>query len=339
MYLDHADLFALCGQIVNNFFQSFTSGTHSNNNAFCIGSTVVVEQLVVAAGQLVDFVHVFFYNTGQCIICAVASFAVLEESVTVLNGGTDGGMFGGQSVISELLNSFPVQQLAQVFVVQNFDLLQLVRSAEAIKEVLEGDGALDCSQVRNRCQVHTFLNGSGSHLCPAGLTAAHYVGMVTEDGDGVGTDGTCGNVHNTGQHGTCHTIHRRNHQQQTLRCGVGRGQRTGFQRAVHCTCRTGFRLHFNQLYGLTEQVFLAVCRPFVNMVCHGAGRSDGVNGCNFGKCVGNIRSRFVAVHCFEDFILRHNVNSSHNIFYSRVCRPCQFFLSVPNPIGHTRPII
>ena len=127
------------------------------------------------------------------------------------------------------------------------------------------------------------------------------------------TYGTSGYVHNTGQHGACHTEHRRDHQQQTLRCGVGAGQRTGFQRAMHCASSTGFCLHFNQFYRLAEQILFAVCGPFVNVVCHGAGRGDGVNGSNFSKRIRDIRSSFVAVHCFEDFILRHNVFSSHNI--------------------------
>ena len=312
--LDHTDLFALCVQVVHNFFQSFANGAHCNHNAVSIGCAVVVEQLIVATGDLVNFVHVAFYDFGQSVVCGVACFAVLEEGVAVLNGGTDGGVFGGQCVVAELLHCVPVQQLAQIFVVQNFDLLQFVRGAEAVEEVLEGDGALDCGQVRNSSHVHTFLNGCGCQLCPTGLAASHNVGVVTEDGNGVSTDGTCGNVHNAGEHGAADAEHRRYHQQQTLGCGVGGGERAGFQRAVHCTCCAGFSLHFYQLYGLTKQVFLAIGRPFIYVVRHRAGRSDGVDGSNFGERVGHVCSCFVAVHGFEDFVLRHNHDSSHNIF-------------------------
>ena len=47
-----------------------------------------------------------------------------------------------------------------------------------------------------------------------------------------------------------------------------------------------------------EDVFLALCRPLVNVVRHRAGRGDRVNARNFRKRVGNIRGGVVAVHGF-----------------------------------------
>lgn len=161
-------------------------------------------------------------------------------------------MLRAQSVILEPLYSVPIQQLAQILIVQDLDLLNLVGGPEAVEEVLEGHGALDGGQMGNGSHVHCLLHAGGSQLCPAGLTAAHDVGVVAENGQRVGGHSTGGNVHNAGQMRAGDSIHGRDHQQQALGSSVGAGQRAGLQRAVHGAGCAGLRLHLHQLYGLAE---------------------------------------------------------------------------------------
>ena len=48
-----------------------------------------------------------------------------------------GGMLSAQRVILESLNGVPIQQLAQIIIVPNLNLLDLMRGSEAIEEMLE----------------------------------------------------------------------------------------------------------------------------------------------------------------------------------------------------------
>ena len=73
-------------------------------------------------------------------------------------------MLGAQGMILEALNSVPIQHLAQILIVQNLDLLNLVRGPEAIEEMLEGDGALDGGQVGNGSHIHSLLHAGRSQL-------------------------------------------------------------------------------------------------------------------------------------------------------------------------------
>ena len=311
MDLNEADLLAALHQIINNLQQGLADGAHSHHNALSIGSTVVVEQLIVAASDLVDLAHVLLDNGGQRIIGAVAGLAGLEESIGILQGVAQSGMLGAQGMILEALNSVPIQHLAQILIVQNLDLLNLVRGPEAIEEMLEGDGALDGGQVGNGSHIHSLLHAGRSQLCPAGLAAGHNVGMITEDGQRVGCHGTGRDVHNAGQLRTGDTVHGRDHQQQALRSGVGAGQGAGLQRAVHCAGRAGLRLHLDQLYGLAKQVLLAVGSPRIHVVSHGAGRSDGVNGSYLSKRIRHVCGSFITVHRFKHFVFCHERNSSY----------------------------
>ena len=94
-------------------------------------------------------------------------------------------------------------------------------------------------------------------------------------------------------------VHIGDHQQQTLRGGVGGGQRTGAQRAVNCTGGAGLRLHLHHLDLRAEDVLQAVGGPLVHEVGHGGRRGDGVDGCNLRERIGNVRRCVVTIHGFH----------------------------------------
>ena len=119
--------------------------------------TVVVEGLVVSADFSVDFVHIFNYNLGNSVVVLVTSFSCLEEDIVVLSSTSCYGVFGVERTAAELFNSVPVEHISKVCIIPLFNLLNFVRSSEAVKEVEERNSALDSCKVSNCCKVHTFL--------------------------------------------------------------------------------------------------------------------------------------------------------------------------------------
>ena len=133
----------------------------------------------------------------------------------------------------------------------------------------ERNSALDSGKVRYAAQVHDFLHGAGAEEGETGLAAGHDVGVVAEDGERVGRNGTRGHMEDAGEQFARDLIHVREHQQEALGCGIGGGESAGLQRAVDCACGAAFGLHFDDLDGLAEQVLLSVRGHVVNGFRHG----------------------------------------------------------------------
>ena len=155
--LHHADLAALRVQIVNSLLDRFGSRAHDNDNFFCVRRTVVVEQLVVAAGQLVNFVHVVLNGVGHDSGLDVCALLALEVNVGVYVVAAVGRVLRVERLTAELLERLLVDQAAQVFVIEGLDALHLVRGAEAVEAVHERIARLDGRQMRDGGQVHRLL--------------------------------------------------------------------------------------------------------------------------------------------------------------------------------------
>ena len=294
--LDKTDLFTLGGQIVDDFLGNVADGAHSDDNTICVGSAVVVEQLVVGAELGVDFVHVLLDDLGHSVVVLVASLTMLEEDVAVFVGTAHDRALGVERTLAERFDSVHVAHFLEVGVVPGFNLLDFVGGTETVEEVDERHSAFDSGEVGNSAQVHNFLGICFGEHCKTGLTASVDVGVVTEDVQRMRSDAACGNMEHAGKQLTRNFVHIGDHQQKTLRCSVGRGERTGGQGTVYRTCGTGFGLHFGDFDGRTEDVFLTLSGPLVNVVCHRAGGGNGIDTGYFGKCVGDICRRIVTVH-------------------------------------------
>ena len=294
--LDKADLLAVSGQVVDDFLGHVADGAHRNDDAVGIGSAVVVEELVVGAELGIDLRHVLLNDLGQGVVVLVGSLAVLEEDIAVLVGAAHRRMLGVESALAERLDGIPVEHVGQIIVIPDGDLLDLVRGAEAVEEVDERDAALDGGQVRHRGEVHDLLNVGLRQHGEAGLTAGVHVAVVAENAQRVGRDRTGGNVEHAGQKLAGDLVHVGDHQQQALRGGVGGGQRTGVERAVHAAGGAGLGLKLRNLDGGAEHILPTLGRPLIHVVRHGAGRCDGVDCRDFGKCIGHVGGSGIAVH-------------------------------------------
>ena len=201
-------------------------------------------------------------------------------------------------MVLEMLNLVPVNQRAEILIIRHIDLLQFVAGAETVKEMHEGDGAFDGAEVRHDTDIHALLHAGGGQLGKARLTACHGIRVISEDGNGMRTDGSCRHMHNTGEHRSRNTVHGRNHQHQALRGCIGGSEGACFESAVHGAAGACFTLHLHKLNRLAEEILFPVRCPVVHMVCHGAGRRNGVDGCDLRKGIAGVRGGFVAVHGF-----------------------------------------
>ena len=294
--LDDTDLLTLSVQVIDDFVCNVTDRTHSDHDAVCVGSAVVVEQVVVGSQLLVDLSHVLLDDCGQSVVDRVAGLTMLEEHVAVLVGTAHLGVLGVQSLLAELLHSLHVAHFLQIGVIPLLDLLVLVRSTEAIEEVQEGNLALDCCQVGNRGQVHDFLHAALDQHCEAGLAACHDVAVITEDVQGLGSNGTCRNIEHAGQLLSSDLVHVGDHQQQALRSGEGGGNSTCTQRAVNCAGCAGLRLHLDDLDLVAEDVLLTCCGPLVHRVSHRRRRGNGVDGSHVRVGICYMSGSGIAIH-------------------------------------------
>ena len=294
--LDETDLFAVGVEVVDDLLGHVADGAHRDDDAVGVGRAVVVEQLIVGAELGVDLIHVGLNDLGQRVIILVAGFTMLEEGIAVLVGAAHMGMLGIEGVLTEGLDGVHVAHLGEVLIIPDRDLLDLVAGAEAVEEVDEGDLAGQRREMGDGAEVHDLLHVALAEHGKAGLAAGHHVGMVTEDVQRVGGNGTRGNMEHAGELLGSDLVHIGDHQQQALRRRVGGRQSAGAEGAVHRAGRAGLGLHLDDLHAGAEDVLQSVGAPLVNKVGHGARGGDGVNRGNFAERIGYMRGSVITVH-------------------------------------------
>ncbi len=214
---------------VDDGFDNVSDRTDSNDDVGSVFCTVECERSIVTAGDFAHFLHIFSYDIRKCIVILVLQFSGLEVDIGVLSGTAGNGVFRIQSTFAIFFESFPVDKFLNVILVGGFYFLDFVRGTETVEEMYERNAAFDSSEVCNRSQVHNFLYGAGSQHSETGLASAHHVGVVTEDRKCLSSQCTCGNVENAGKQFTSNLVHIGDHQQKTLRSGIGRGESTCLQ--------------------------------------------------------------------------------------------------------------
>ena len=308
-----ADLFTLAVQVVDGFLDDVADRAHRHDDAVGVRGAVVVEQVVLAAGEFLDLGHVGLDDFGNRFIVGVGNFALLEVNVRVLGRAPNHRMIRAQRAAAESVQAILVDQAGQFVILDDFDLLGFVRGPEAVEEVQERYPAFNCRQVRHRSQVHDLLDAAFRQQGKAGLTGRHDVLMVAENAQRVCGHRPGADVEHARQQFTGDFVHVGNHEQQALGSGKGRGQGAGLQGTVYRAGSAGFRLHFGDPYGLAEDVLPALGTPFIHMFGHGGGRRNRENRRDIGECVGNVSRRVVPVHGFH---FSHAVNPSFLFFRS-----------------------
>ncbi len=174
---------------------------------------------------------------------------MLEEYIGVFGHSASHGSVGVEASLAELGESFTVEQRSELVGVEAFDFLYLMGSPESVEEIDERHAAF------YGCEV-----GYGGKV--------HHILMVAEDAERMRCESTCGHVENPRKKFSGNLIHIGKHQEQSLRCGVCRGERARLKRAVDGSGGSGLALHFLKKDCLPENVLPAVGRPVVHVFGH-----------------------------------------------------------------------
>ena len=230
--VDQADFFTAGVQIVDRLPDDVTGRAHGDNDPFRVGGAIVVEQLIIASGKSVDLAHGFFDDVGQLQVKLVHRFAGLEINIRILRRPASHGVVRIQGPRAKRRDRLPVQQTRQFLVFQHFNLLGLVRSPEPVEEMQERNPARDGRQMRDRRQIHALLDIARGQEGKPGLPRGHDILVVAKDAEGIGGQRPRAYVENGGQQFAGDFVHVGDHQQKSLRGGVGSRQRTGLERSV-----------------------------------------------------------------------------------------------------------
>ena len=286
-------------EVVDDFLDRLAGGSHRHDHLLGGGIADVVEELVVSAGQVTDFLHVVRDDAGELEIVGIGGFPALEIDVRILGGASQFRTFRIGAARPKPRHRLSVDQAGHVLVVDQFDLLDFVRRAESVKEVQKGNAGLDGRQVGHQPEVHDLLHRCRGQQGKAGLADRHDVLVIAEDGQGVGGDGPRGHVHDTRQQLAGHLVHVGNHQQQSLRGREGGGQRTGRQAAVDGRRGPGFRLHLPHRHALTENVLTAGGGPLIGDLTDRRGGGYRIDRCHIAHGIRHVRRGGVAVDRFH----------------------------------------
>ena len=99
---------ALSVQEVDSLFDGLADGAHSNDHMFCIRCAVVIEQTIVGADLLIDFIHVLFHDCRKSFVILVACLTDLEEDIRVLRTAPLAASLRVEGRCLELFNRFQI---------------------------------------------------------------------------------------------------------------------------------------------------------------------------------------------------------------------------------------
>ena len=111
--LQHAGLFAVGVEPGGGLGGGLGPRAHDDDHAVGLGMAFVVEQVVVAAGELGKQVHRLLRDGGGGLVEAVDGFAGLEEHIGVLGRAAQHGMVRGEAAAAEGGEGVGVDERAQ----------------------------------------------------------------------------------------------------------------------------------------------------------------------------------------------------------------------------------
>ncbi len=158
VYGNQADLLALLEQVVDGLLDGLGNRTHGHDDVLGIGGAIVGKGFIFAARDLRNLLHGVGHHVGHGVVELVRSLAGLEIDVGVLGRTARDGVLGVERLSAELLQGVAVEHGGQRGLVDQLDLLDLMRGAEAVEEVEERHAGLERDDVGDAGQVHDFLH-------------------------------------------------------------------------------------------------------------------------------------------------------------------------------------
>ena len=141
--LEDADLFSLGDQVVYGFLGDIAARAHENDDALSISCADVFKELVLTSGDGGETVHRILQNGGYGEVVGIDGLARLEIDIGILRGAAENRMVGREGTLAMLTDELVRQHGAHVVLGQLLDLADLVRGAEAVEEMDEGNLGLE----------------------------------------------------------------------------------------------------------------------------------------------------------------------------------------------------
>ena len=184
---------------------------------------------------------------------------------------------------------------AQVTGGQRLHLGHLVRGPEAVEEVQEGHARLERGRVGDQGEVHRLLHRAGRQHREAGGARGHHVAVVAEDGERLRGERAGGHVEDRRRQLAGDLVHVGDHQQEPLRRGEGRRQRSRRERPVQRARGPALALQLRHGRHRAPEIGATLGRPLVGPFPHGRGRRDRVDGDDVAELIRDASGRLVAV--------------------------------------------
>ena len=125
------------------------------------GCPTIIEQVVLAPGDLGKLVHGFLHDGGCGGVVWIDRLAPLEVDIRVLGGAAQHGSVGGQPAGAMLADQVIVDQRTQVIVQELNDFGHFMRGAEAVEKVQERDARFQRCSLCDGGKILRFLHAAG----------------------------------------------------------------------------------------------------------------------------------------------------------------------------------
>src|SRR4029079_12664190 len=115
-------------------------------------------EVILTPGDLRELVHRVLHDGGGCEVEGVAGFACLEVDVGILCGAADHRAVGGEGAGAVREDQILIDHGPYVGGRKLLDFGDLVRGAESIEEVHEGEARFQGGGLGDQRHVHDFLH-------------------------------------------------------------------------------------------------------------------------------------------------------------------------------------
>jgi hypothetical protein len=305
-YLDQAGLLALARHCIHGFLCGFRAGTHEHDHAFGVWRSIVVEKVIGAAGPRGKTIHHRLHYARHLHVERAACLPGLEKHVGILRRPADEWAIRREGVLAEGDQVLVVHHRANRLVGDGKNLAHFMRCAEAVEEMDERNARFQGGDLCDERQVGNLLHGIRGQHRPSRPAAGHHVGVVAEDRQCMGCQGASCNMHRRRGQLTGNLEHVGDHQQQPLRGRKCRSKGPGLQCAVQGAGRAALALQFFHNGQRAPDVLFPLRTPLIRPLAHWRRGSDGVDGDDFGKSVGNGGRSLVPIH-------NHSVQFTHSL--------------------------
>ena len=138
---DEPDLFTFFTKRVDDVFRRVAHRADGDHDAIRIGGAVVIKEMMRAAGDFGELVHVALHDVGERVVIGIRRFGVLEINIRIFRRAANDGMIRRKRARTEIGQRFLVDERREVFVGNRFYFLNFMARAEAVEEIDEGDAS------------------------------------------------------------------------------------------------------------------------------------------------------------------------------------------------------